>query len=69
MAVEKVYKCDLCGEYAHKDALRRLGVRTYADRPEAAEVIDVGPCCYLKPVSVVLDAAAARDATTVKAEP
>lgn len=69
MAIEKHYKCDLCGEYAHKDAIRRLGVRTWSDRPEAAEVIDVGPCCCARPILEILSAAAARDAATVKAEP
>ncbi len=58
MAVERAYKCDLCGEYVHRDALRRLGVRTLADRPEDADPVDVGPCCYGRPVSDVLEHAA-----------
>ena len=58
MAVEKAYKCDLCGEFVHRDALRRLGVRTMNDRPEDADLVDVGPCCYSRPVSDVLGHAA-----------
>lgn len=58
MAVEKVYKCDLSGEFVHKDALRRLAVRTLSDRPEDADPVDVGPCCYSRPIIDVLDHAA-----------
>jgi hypothetical protein len=54
MAVEKVYKCDLCGEFVPRDALRRLGVRTLDDRPEDADQVDVGPCCHSRPVSDVI---------------
>ena len=62
MAVEKVYKCDLCGEFVHKDALRRVGVRTIDDRPDAADWVDVGPCCYSRPLSdVILHAARQRE--------
>lgn len=54
MSVEKVYKCDLCGEYVHRDVVRRLAVRTMDDRPEDADNVDVGPCCYQRPVNDVL---------------
>ena len=65
MAVEKSWKCDLCSEFVARDALRRLGVRLATDRMEDADVVDVGPCCYGRPVSEVLErAAAARGALT-----
>ena len=54
MAVEKVWKCDLCGEFVHPDAVRRLAVRKVSDRPEDADNVDVGPECYSKPVGDVL---------------
>lgn len=54
MAVEKAYRCDLCGELVHRDALRRLGIRTMDDRPEDADNVDVGPCCYGKPITDAL---------------
>ena len=54
MAVEKVYKCDLCGEFTDRAELRRLAVRTLEDRPEDADMVDVGPCCKDRPVSDVL---------------
>lgn len=65
MAVEKVYRCDLCGEYVAKDALVRLGVRKLDDRPEDADSVDVGPCCYGdKPiVDVILHGAELRRET------
>jgi hypothetical protein len=59
MAVEKVYRCDLCGEFVQRAQLARLGVRGLDDRPEDADLVDVGPCCTGKPVSDVL--AVARD--------
>ena len=63
MAVEKVWKCDLCGEFVHQDALRRLGVRTLDDRPEDADIVEVGPCCWGRPVNdVILHAAEQREA-------
>ena len=58
MAVEKVWKCDLCGEFVPRDALRRLGVRTVDDRPDAADWVDIGPECHERPVSDVLVIAA-----------
>lgn len=50
MSVEKVYKCDLCGEFRKRDQLIRLGVRTLDDRPEDANNVDVCSTCYDKPV-------------------
>lgn len=55
MAVEKVYKCDLCGEHVARDALRRLSVRTLDDRPEDGDNVDVGPECRGQPVGYVID--------------
>jgi hypothetical protein len=55
MAVEKVYKCDLCGEFVPKDALRRLGVRALADRVEDTDWVDVGPECHGATVLAVFD--------------
>lgn len=48
MAVEKVYRCDLCGEFVERGELVRLGVRRLDDRPEDADMVDVGPCCGMK---------------------
>jgi hypothetical protein len=45
VAVEKVYRCDLCGEMVARDQLVRLGVRRLDDRPEDADMVEVGPCC------------------------
>lgn len=40
MAVERVVRCDFCGEFvAHPDR-RRVGVRRDEDRPESAEYVD-----------------------------
>lgn len=58
MASEQVWKCDLCGEFVHPDALRRLAVRKVSDRPEAADNVDVGPECQNRPLSDVLALAA-----------
>ena len=54
MAVEKVYRCDLCGEYVTRDALKRAGVRGLDDRPEDADTVDIGPCCHTRPVADLL---------------
>jgi hypothetical protein len=54
MAVEKVYKCDLCGEFVERGELVRLGVRKLDDRPEDADTVDVGPCCGEKPIVDVI---------------
>lgn len=54
MAVEKVYRCDLCGEFVDRKELKRLGVRGLDDRPEDSDTVDVGPCCGEKPVLDVI---------------
>lgn len=59
MAVVKVYKCDLCGREQPVSDIRRLGVRVMpADRPEDADLVDVGACCYNRPVRIVVERAA-----------
>jgi hypothetical protein len=54
VAVEKVYRCDLCGEMVARDQLVRLGVRRLDDRPEDADMVEVGPCCGQRPVLDVI---------------
>lgn len=51
MAVEKQFRCDLCGEIMRKDSVRVIRVGTLEDRPDAGERIDVGPECEGRPVS------------------
>lgn len=58
MAIEKVYKCDLDGEFVAKDAVRRVGVRIIEDRPENADWLEVGPCCYGRPIGDLMAKAA-----------
>jgi hypothetical protein len=59
VAVEKVYKCDLCGTAAQRGELAVARVGTADDRPEDAQRVDIGPCCHQRPVSDML--ATARD--------
>ena len=54
MGVSKVYTCDLCGQSRNRIELMRLGVRNPEDRPEDADYVYVGGCCYGEPVSSVL---------------
>jgi len=54
MAIEKVYRCDLDGERIANGDVRRVGVRTVEDRPDAAEWVDIGPCCHARPISDLL---------------
>jgi hypothetical protein len=54
VAVEKVYRCDLCGEMVARDQLVRLGVRRLDDRPEDADMVEAGPCCGQRPVLDVI---------------
>ena len=68
MAVEKVWKCDLCGEFVHKDLLRRVAVRTVEDRPDAADWVDIGPECHQRPVSELLVLAAEQRRVTENGE-
>jgi hypothetical protein len=46
MAVEKVYKCDLCGEFVQHHDLKVIRVGLLEDRPEDAERLDIGPECH-----------------------
>lgn len=50
MAVEKQFKCDLCGEFIRKDTLLVVRVGTLEDRPDAGERLDVGPECQDRPL-------------------
>lgn len=61
MAVEQAYRCDLCGELVHKDALSRLRAGQLDWRPEDFTPVDVCPGCCAKPVTDVLAKAAERN--------
>lgn len=54
MAVERAYKCDLCGEFASKDDVRRVLVRHVEDRPDGAAWMEVGPECHGRPIGDLL---------------
>jgi hypothetical protein len=56
MAVEKVYRCDLCGKSVPRDLLRVARVGTPDDRPEDCERIDIGPECGGRPVEDMIAA-------------
>jgi len=58
MAIEKVYKCDLCGEFITKFEVRRVGVRIIEDRPDNADWLEVGSCCYERRLGDLMDKAA-----------
>ena len=58
MAIEKVYKCDLDGEFVVKDQVRRVGVRIIEDRPDNADWLEVGPCCHVRLVGDLIEKAA-----------
>ena len=58
MSVEKVFKCDVGGEYRPRGELTRLGVRTMDDRPEDADNVDVCAEHAQRPISEVLAVAA-----------
>ncbi len=51
MAVEKVYKCDLCGTAVPRSELVVARVGTPDDRPEDCERIDLGPECASRPIA------------------
>lgn len=50
MGVERVYRCDLNGEFVEKDEVVLIGVRKLDDRPEDADWLYIGPCCGEKPI-------------------
>ena len=58
MSVEKVFKCDVGGEYRPRGELTRLGVRSMDDRPEDADNVDVCAEHAQRPISEVLAVAA-----------
>ena len=41
MAIERVVRCDLCGDLVALPDRRRVAVRRDEDRPESAEYVDV----------------------------
>ena len=41
MAIERVVRCDFCGEFVALEDRRRVAVRRDEDRPESAEYVDV----------------------------
>ena len=58
MSVEKVFKCDVGGEFRPRGELTRLGVRSMDDRPEDADNVDVCAEHAQRPISEVLAVAA-----------
>lgn len=68
MAIEKVYKCDLDGEFISKEDVRRVGVRVIEDRPDNADWLEVGPCCYHRPVRALIEKAAEQRRITEHGE-
>jgi hypothetical protein len=58
VSVEKVFKCDVGGEYRPRAELTRLGVRSMDDRPEDADNVDVCAEHAQRPISEVLAVAA-----------
>jgi hypothetical protein len=58
VSVEKVFKCDVGGEFRPRGELTRLGVRTMDDRPEDADNVDVCAEHADRPISEVLAVAA-----------
>ena len=51
MGKETTYKCDLCGEFAHKDDLLTVKVGGRSLRDEDYETIDVDKTCKSRPIS------------------
>jgi len=58
VSVEKVFKCDVGGEFRPRAELTRLGVRSMDDRPEDADNVDVCAEHAGRPISEVLAVAA-----------
>ena len=54
MAVEKNFRCDLCGEILRRDTVKVIRVGTLEDRPDAGERLDVGPECEGRPITELL---------------
>jgi hypothetical protein len=51
VAVEKVFRDDLTGEYVPKGSLMVFRVGLLSDRPEDCERIDIGPGSHGRPIS------------------
>ena len=54
MSVEKVFKCDVGGEFRKREELIRLGVRGLDERPEDADNVDVCAEHRTRPISEVI---------------
>lgn len=63
MAVEKVYKCDLCGEYAGKDTVRTVRVGDRGMRVEDYVPVDVCGACEARPIGSLAAHVAASERT------
>ena len=68
MAVEKIWKCDLCGEFTPAGTLRRVAVRLISDRPDGADWVDVGEECHGKLIGDLLAVAAEERRVTEHGE-
>ncbi len=60
MAIERVVKCDFCGELVPLADRRRVGVRRDEDRPESAEYVDVCVPCRKRPAADLIELADAK---------
>lgn len=69
MSIEKVYKCDVGGEFRTRAELMRLGVRTMSDRPEDADNVDVCSEHAARPISEALAIAKDMREVAVHGEP
>jgi hypothetical protein len=68
MAIEKIWKCDFDGSPIAKADMRRVGVRTTEDRPDNADWLEVGPCCYGRPIGDLIAKAAEQRRITEHGE-
>ena len=53
MSRRDVWSCDLCGADCHIDA-----IRSFSDG--FGHAVDVGPCCYTKPITDLITKFAAK---------
>jgi hypothetical protein len=54
MSVDKVFRCDICGEIRQRGELVRLGARLMDERPEDADNVDVCGDCQARPIAEVV---------------
>jgi hypothetical protein len=57
VAVEKVFKDDLSGEFIRKEDVRVIRVGMLDDRLEAYERLDIGPLSFRKSIAELIEAA------------